>query len=149
MATQATQLKQTQELAATAAAPDELDTVAVVTDPKTHTTTTFEASTSPPPSPPPPPKEYVGAWGRLKSWAMSGMTPADQEYKTVFEKARDEERKEAERLMVPIVVEANREDRNRGDRIDRLGADDLVKDEPEKGGSVGTLASLTGWWTGR
>jgi len=77
------------------------------------------------------------------------MTPADQEYKTSFERQRDEERREAEKLMAPIVVEATREGKDGGERIDRLGADDLVKGEREKGESVGTLASLTGWWSGR
>lgn len=142
MVMQTTQLKQT---------PNELDTV-VVADPKTHITA-FEPSASPlpppPQSPPPPLKERVGAWERLKSWAMSGMTPADQEYKTVFEKARDEERKEAERLLIPIAVEASKEGRDRSDHIDGLGADDLVKSEREKDASAGTPAGLTGWWTGR
>ncbi|KAF8537732.1 cytochrome oxidase c assembly-domain-containing protein [Trichophaea hybrida] len=109
-------------------------------------------------NPPPPsfepidsvtPAPAAGPWKQLKAWALSGMTPADQEYKTAFEKARDEERKEAEKLMVPIVVEATKEGKDKGERIDRLGADDLVKEEQEKGGNVGTLASLTGWWSGR
>lgn len=140
MVMQTTQLKQT---------PNELDAI-VATDPKTHTTTASEASPLPSPlPPPPPPKEHVGAWERLKSWAMSGMTPADQEYKTVFEKARDEERKGAGRLLMPMAVEASKEGRDRNDRIDGLGADDLAKGEREKDASAGTPAGLTGWWTGR
>ncbi|KAI5847991.1 hypothetical protein BZA05DRAFT_117395 [Tricharina praecox] len=91
----------------------------------------------------------VGPWTKFKSWALSGMTPADQEYKTAFERQRDEERKQAEAVVAPIVVELTREGRDAGERIDRLGADDLVKGEKPAGGSVGVLSSVTGWWSGR
>ncbi|CCX07848.1 Similar to hypothetical protein [Tuber melanosporum Mel28]; acc. no. XP_002836496 [Pyronema omphalodes CBS 100304] len=89
------------------------------------------------------------AWERVKSWGLSGMTPADQEYKNAFEKARETEQAEAEKLMAPIIVQATKEGRDHGDRIDRLGADDLVKGEKAKGGSVGVMSSVTGWWSGR
>ncbi|KAI5815162.1 hypothetical protein BZA77DRAFT_316588 [Pyronema omphalodes] len=89
------------------------------------------------------------AWERVKTWGLSGMTPADQEYKNAFEKAREAERAEAEKLVAPVVVQATKEGRDHGDRIDRLGADDLVKGEKPKGGSVGVMSSVTGWWSGR
>jgi hypothetical protein len=89
------------------------------------------------------------AWERVKTWGLSGMTPADQEYKNAFEKAREAERAEAEKLMAPIVAQATKEGRDHGDRIDRLAADDLVKGEKPKGGSVGVMSSITGWWSGR
>ncbi|KAI5782634.1 hypothetical protein EDC01DRAFT_664348 [Geopyxis carbonaria] len=89
-----------------------------------------------------------GPWEKFKGWAMSGMTPADQEYKVAM-LAHEEERKNAARLMTPVIVEATRSGQDHGDRIDRLGADDLVKGEKEAGGSTGVVGSLTGWWSGR
>jgi hypothetical protein len=90
-----------------------------------------------------------GPWEKFKGWAFSGMTPADKEYKTAFERVRDAERREAEMVVAPIVAAATRDGRDGGNRIDRLGADDLVKGEKPKGGSVGVLSSVTGWWSGR
>ena len=88
----------------------------------------------------------VGPWTKFKSWALSGMTPADQEYKTVFERQRDEEKK-AEAVVAPVVVEFTKEGRDGGARSDAL--DDLAKGEKPAGGNAGVLGSVTGWWSGR
>lgn len=89
-----------------------------------------------------------GPWEKLQSWAMSGMTPADQTYKTRFEK-EEEKRKEAVALESPNVVEPNRAGIGKGNRIDRLGADDLATANQSKGSSTSILSSITGWWSGR
>lgn len=47
------------------------------------------------PSEPQARQEIKGPWEKLKGWAMSGMTPAGQEYKTRFEKEEVERRKAA------------------------------------------------------
>jgi len=77
------------------------------------------------------------------------MTPAEQEYKTAFERQRDEERKHAEAVVAPTVAERTREGEDRGERVDRLAADDLVKGEKPAGGSVGGPNGLAGWWSSR
>jgi hypothetical protein len=87
-----------------------------------------------------------GPWTKFKSWALSGMTPADKEYKTAFERARDEERVQAEKVVAPVVAAATREGTDAGER---LGADNLVKGEKTKGESGSILSSVTGWWSGR
>ncbi|KAA8895351.1 hypothetical protein FN846DRAFT_970098 [Sphaerosporella brunnea] len=50
-----------------------------------------------------------GPWAKFKTWAMSGMTPADQEYKTAFEKEAEEaERKRLSQAAAPAPAPAPR-----------------------------------------
>jgi hypothetical protein len=86
-----------------------------------------------------------GPWTKFKSWALSGMTPADKEYKTAFERAQDEERAQAEKVIAPVVAATTRESTN---AREKLGADDL-KGEKTKAESGGILSSVTGWWSKR
>lgn len=79
----------------------------------------------------------AGAWDKLKSWGLSGLTPADEQYRTAFEKERDAAAA-AEPAAAEPVVEAP---------TDRAGADDLVKAKGSSSG--GMLSGVKGWWSGK
>ncbi|RPA92602.1 hypothetical protein L873DRAFT_1831064 [Choiromyces venosus 120613-1] len=77
-----------------------------------------------------PNRESGTVTDKLKTWALSGLTPAEKE-----EELRRQNMESHDVL--------------KDDILSRPGADDLVKGERAKGGSTGVLSSLTGWWTGR
>ncbi|KAG0125020.1 cytochrome oxidase c assembly-domain-containing protein [Tuber indicum] len=67
---------------------------------------------------------------KLKTWALSGLTPAEKE---------EELRRQSVESRVIV----------KDDILSQPGADNLAKGEKEKGGSTGVLGSITGWWSGR
>ncbi|PWW72538.1 hypothetical protein C7212DRAFT_286280 [Tuber magnatum] len=68
--------------------------------------------------------------GKLKTWALSGLTPAEKE---------EELRRESMESRATV----------KDDILSRAGADDPSKEERGKAGATGVLSSITGWWSGR
>ncbi|KAG0635149.1 hypothetical protein HOY80DRAFT_471138 [Tuber brumale] len=67
---------------------------------------------------------------KLKTWALSGLTPAEKE---------EELRRQSVESHVVVKDDIPRQ----------AGVDHLAKSEKEKGRSTGVLGSITGWWSGR
>ncbi|CAZ80687.1 unnamed protein product [Tuber melanosporum] len=100
-----------------AAASNESEALVAATTPPTSTFTT-------------PRGESNTVTDKLKTWALSGLTPAEKE---------EELRRQS--VESRVVVKDN--------ILSQPGADNLAKGEKEKGGSTGVLGSITGWWSGR
>ncbi|CUS09189.1 unnamed protein product [Tuber aestivum] len=90
-------------------------------------TTTTTIITTTPTSPSGEPNTITG---KLKTWALSGLTPAEKE-------------EELRRQGMESHVAA------KDDTLSRTGPDDPAKDERGKAGGGGALSSITGWWSGR
>lgn len=97
--------------------------------------TTTATSSIPATAPTPAMEERPGAIDKLKKWAVSGLTPADQEYKDPVARAEDEARRAAR--IARVEEEANAKD------VTKPG-NDLVKGGGE-GGCVGKYYGVVEW----
>lgn len=94
-----------------------------------------------------------GIVAKIKTWALSGLTPPDSKYEPRLE-STDEARRRADNPLDTIRGKSSAVEGNQAIEVpmQREGADDLVKGgknaEP-KGGSTGMLSSISGWWSGK
>jgi hypothetical protein len=71
---------------------------------------------------------------KLKSWSVSGLTPADQEYKDPVTRAEEAAREAVRMARTEEKIANKMEPKN-----------ELVKND----GKGGVMSSITGWWSGR